>query len=68
MTISVTVNGKPRSLPEPITVARFLETLNINPLAVAVELRGEALSRERFTEVTIEDGDAMEVVRMMGGG
>jgi sulfur carrier protein len=68
MTIHISVNGKTRELPEPMTVLAFLELLKINPLAVAVELRGEALNRERFAESVIREGDVLEVVRMMGGG
>ncbi len=66
--IDITVNGKARSLPDEMSVLHFLDSLKINPLAVAVELRGEALTRDRFAHEVIRDGDELEVVRMMGGG
>lgn len=66
--IEITVNGKKRTYEKELTVLEFLDRLNINPLAVAVELRGTALSRDDFADATINDGDTLEVVRMMGGG
>lgn len=66
--IRIIANGQPRELPEPMSVARFLEMNRIHPQAVAVELRGQIVPREKFPEALIQDGDHIEVVRMMGGG
>jgi sulfur carrier protein len=66
--IELTVNGKPRSLEQPMLVWVYLEQLGINPQIVAVELNGEILRRERFAETRLEQGDVVEIVRMVGGG
>jgi thiamine biosynthesis protein ThiS len=66
--IRVIVNGKPRELPGPMTVAEFLAQHNINPATVAVELRGDIVRREHYATTVIQDGDRLEIVRMIGGG
>ncbi len=66
--INVTVNGKPRQLEGPLNVTSFLETLDINARRVAVALNGEVVLRSDWPRVTIGEGDAVEVVRAVGGG
>ncbi len=67
--ITITLNGKPARLPEPMTVQQFLETRHkTHPRFVVVELRGEPLSRTQFADALIDDGDVVEVVAPFGGG
>jgi sulfur carrier protein len=66
--IELTVNGKRRELDRSLTVADYLAQLGINPLIVAVEHNGEILRREKFSESTLQAGDVLEIVRMVGGG
>jgi len=65
---AVTVNGKPRPLDGPASVAAFLETLDINPRQVAVALNGEVVPRGDWSRATIRPGDKVEIVRAVGGG
>lgn len=62
------VNGKPREVTEPLTVAGLLGQLGVHPQAVAVELNGEVLRRETFEQYALREGDRVEIVRMIGGG
>jgi transporter family-2 protein len=66
--ISVTVNGKPRELEGPQSVSEFLRSLDINERQVAVAVNGEVVPRGDWKDVTIREGDAVEVVRAVGGG
>jgi thiamine biosynthesis protein ThiS len=66
--ITVTVNGKPREFDGLLSVAAFLEALDINGRQVAVALNGEVVARGDWQSVTVKDGDAVEVVRAVGGG
>jgi thiamine biosynthesis protein ThiS len=66
--ISVVVNGKEREIEDEIDLAGFLQALEIDPRAVAVARNGEVVPRGRHTEVTVREGDAIEIVRMVGGG
>jgi thiamine biosynthesis protein ThiS len=66
--ISLTVNGEKRELAGPTKLTAFLETLDINPRYVAVAHNGTVLQRQRWSEVVLQDGDVLEIVRMVGGG
>jgi len=66
--IALTVNGERRELDGPIKLTAFLESLAIDPRYVAVARNGDVLPREEWPETTLQDGDVLEVVRMVGGG
>jgi thiamine biosynthesis protein ThiS len=66
--IALTVNGERRELDGPIELIAFLESLGVDPRYVAVARNGDVLPREEWPETTLQDGDVLEVVRMVGGG
>ena len=66
--IELTVNGKPRTAPEGLTLLEYLQSLEINPQIVAVEYNGDILKRQRYAETVLQAGDRLEIVRMVGGG
>lgn len=66
--ITLTVNGKERSVSTEMTVARLLEDSGIDARIVAVEHNGVALMRHQFPEAMLHAGDTVEIVRMIGGG
>ena len=66
--IELQVNGKPRSIKEPVTLLAYLEQLGINPAIVAVEYNGEIIRREQYGAISLAPGDVLEIVRMVGGG
>jgi thiamine biosynthesis protein ThiS len=66
--IALTVNGERRDLDGPIKLIAFLESLGVDPRYVAVARNGDVLPREEWPQTTLQDGDVLEVVRMVGGG
>ena len=66
--IALTVNGERREVDAPIGLIAFLESLAIDPRYVAVARNGDVLPRVQWPETTLQDGDMLEVVRMVGGG
>lgn len=67
-TIDVQVNGRERTIEDGQTVTALLESLELNPLLVVVELNKEILARGQFKDVIIENGDRLELVHFVGGG
>ena len=65
--ISVTVNGEARRVAEGTTVRALLDLIGVRGQA-AVERNMELVPRARHTAVTLTDGDAIEVVQLVGGG
>ncbi len=66
--ITVTINGKQQTLEGPTTVAAYIEALPVNQRQVAVAINGEVVPRVQWPTAVINDGDVLEVVRMVGGG
>jgi thiamine biosynthesis protein ThiS len=66
--ITLTVNGRERQLPAEITLPALLEELGVDRRMVAVAHNGDVIPRATYDDVTLRDGDRVEVVRMVGGG
>ena len=66
--IVLTVNGKQRELEEPTNLLGYLESLEIYLKIVAVALNGTVIRKDGLSDVTLSDGDRVEVVRAVGGG
>ena len=66
--MNVTLNGEPRELPGPLTVASLLAHLDIDARRVAVELNETVVKRARYDDTPIRPDDVIEVVNFVGGG
>lgn len=66
--LSLTVNGEPRRIFAGATIAQLVESLELNPLKVAVERNGEIAPRSALGDVVLGDGDVLEIVHFVGGG
>ncbi|MCC2671580.1 MAG: thiamine biosynthesis protein ThiS [Armatimonadetes bacterium] len=61
------LNGKERDVEGVSTVEELIATLAIHRMIV-VELNGAILRREDYPTTALSDGDALEIVHMVGGG
>jgi len=66
--MTITVNGKPKKLDAPTTVAALLESLKLDAARVALELNREILPRAEFADRILANGDTLEIVQFVGGG
>ena len=66
--ISLQINGKEVQLEHPIQLLAYLDQLGVNPRAVAVEHNGTIIERRVYSTVMLQEGDIVEIVRMVGGG
>jgi sulfur carrier protein len=66
--IALQINGKPVKLAGPTPLLAYLEGLGVSPRAVAVEHNGVIIKRDEYETTNLDDGDAVEIVRMVGGG
>ncbi len=66
--MQVTVNGETQELEQELTVAQLVESIQMNPQLVAVELNLTVLKRDRYAGTVLKEGDVVEVVHMVGGG
>jgi len=66
--IVLQINGKEVQLNGPTSLLDYLEKLGVSSRAVAVEHNGAIIERDAYASTLLGDGDAVEIVRMVGGG
>ena len=66
--IEITINERPRSVVRGITLAQLLVELEIQSPAIAVEINQQLRTRDQFDNTTLEAGDVVEIVTLVGGG
>jgi sulfur carrier protein len=66
--ISLQINGKRVDLERATRLLDYLDALGVNPRAVAVEHNGTIIERSAYETLTLQEGDQVEIVRMVGGG
>ncbi len=64
----VRINGKEHELPDGMTLLHLLEERGVDPRIVVVEYNYEIAPRDRYGEITLRDGDNLEIVQMTAGG
>lgn len=66
--ISIRINGEDRRVREGLSLAELASELGFVPEKIAVERNLEVVPRSTLAQVTIEDGDELEIVHFVGGG
>ncbi|MCP4245989.1 MAG: sulfur carrier protein ThiS [bacterium] len=64
----VQLNGKRREIDTGITLAGLLRELETPPERVAVEVNRELVTRKKFEDTELNEGDTIEIVTFVGGG
>jgi thiazole synthase len=65
---TITVNAESKSFPTPLTVAALLAQLGRDPAKLAVEVNLHVVPRGEHAATQLKDGDAVEIVTLVGGG
>lgn len=67
-TIRIELNGASRDVRAGATVAEIVADLGLRPEVVAVEVNRALVKRSEREVRALSDGDAVEVVTLVGGG
>jgi thiamine biosynthesis protein ThiS len=62
------INGEEKQFQAVSTLASLIDHLGIKGDRVAVELNRDIVSRTKWTDTTLHDGDKLEIVHFVGGG
>jgi len=65
---TVTVNDQRHTFPDPLTVADLLRHLNRDAAKLAVEVNRDLVPRAEHAARKLAEGDAVEIVTLVGGG
>ena len=66
--IQIHVNGEPQQIVANVTVAALLAQLGLAQERLAIELNLDILTRPRWSETSLSEGDKLEIVHFVGGG
>ena len=66
--IQITVNGQSVEIESSMTVEQLLDTVDVPPNYLAVEINADVVAREDYTTHMVQPGDDVEVVTLVGGG
>jgi thiamine biosynthesis protein ThiS len=66
--LEIILNGEPRTVPGPSTVAGLLQHLDLDPRTVVVELNRHIVRRIHLADTPLSAGDTVELVHFVGGG
>lgn len=64
----IRLNGTPRRLDAPLTIAELLAREGLQGKRVAVERNGEIVPKSLHATTPVEAGDQLEIVVAVGGG
>jgi len=64
----VTINGEERGFDAPMTVEKILGEIGLDSRKVAVERNLELVPKSQYGDISVEDGDRLEIVHFIGGG
>ena len=66
--MDVVINGERKQITAGVTLLELLSELELDPRAVVVEHNRRIVRRAGLEEVTVAEGDAIELVHFVGGG
>ena len=64
----IKVNGNDRDVEVQATLADLVASFNLQPKFVAVEINCELVPRRNYDQTTLNEGDQVEIVTLVGGG
>jgi thiamine biosynthesis protein ThiS len=67
-TISITVNGVARDVPQGLTVRALIESMGLGQAPCAAEVNRVLVPRREHETRTLAPGDSVELVTLVGGG
>lgn len=66
--ITIQLNGEPHVIEGDARLTTLIETLKMKPTRIAVELNREVVPRANYSEITLREGDELELINFVGGG
>ncbi len=64
----ITLNGEEREAASGKSLLDLVKELGLDPKAVVAERNGGIVERASFDGVVLDEGDTLELIRLVGGG
>ncbi len=66
--MQVTLNGKLQNLNQKLSLLELLKEKKLDKQRVVVELNLKIIAQKDLGNTIIQEGDAIEIIKFMGGG
>ena len=66
--MDIVINGERKQISAGVTLLELLKELELDPRTVVVEHNRRIVRRAGLSDVTVAEGDAIELVHFVGGG
>ena len=66
--MEIMVNGEKKTVETSVTITGLLDDLGIDPETVVIEQNLDILMRDDYGKTDIQEGDSIEIIRMVDGG
>jgi sulfur carrier protein len=66
--ITIQLNGDPYVIEGDARLTSLIEALKMKPSRIAVELNREVVPKADYGNVTLREGDELELINFVGGG
>ncbi len=66
--IKIKCNGKDSEIKENQSIMDIINTYNLNPKSVVVELNRDIILYADFENITLQENDVIELINFVGGG
>ena len=66
--MEIQVNGEPRQVDDPTTVAQLLDAMGLDNRQLAVEWNRQLVPRGTHASKVLAESDQLEIVTLVGGG
>jgi len=64
----IKINGETREVGDGITLEDLITGLEIKRAGTAVDVNREVIPKGSYNKKVLEEGDRVEIIRMVGGG
>lgn len=66
--MDIQLNGQPTPVAAGITIGDLIRQKNLDPATIVVEHNLAIITTADLDQVTLEENDALEILRFVGGG
>ncbi|GAB1535854.1 sulfur carrier protein ThiS [Geovibrio sp. ADMFC3] len=66
--IKAVINGKEAEVKKDSTLAEIISLYKLNPERVVAEVNGNVLTRDKYADTLVNNGDKVELINFVGGG
>lgn len=67
-TITIQLNGEEKKIDPEITLYQLIQDLELDSKHIAIELNENIIPKSQLTQISLQQGDQLELVTAIGGG